>query len=151
MMSVYLVCLILLVSAMAFLKIYWARPYFISGFMGIYYTLFVFLTIAAFATGMELCWKRVAATQFTLYMAISNLGRATGSGLLGTLHAVLPWEYVILSFAGFATVMLIFIQLLHPGRHFKAIDQLESDHTEKRKTTILPAVLNLSSDISPKQ
>jgi len=145
MMSVYLVSMILLVSSMAFFKVYWPRPYMVEGFMGAYYTLYVFLTVAAFATGMGLCWKRVAATQFTLYMAISNLGRATGASLLGPLHDLLPWEYVILSFAGFATVMLIFIQLLHPMKHLKYIDKLESDHLENKKVSLIPAWVSISN------
>lgn len=99
--------------------------------MVLYYTLYVFLCVGAFATGMELCWKRVAATQFTLYMAISNLGRATGSGLLGRLRAALPWEYVILSFAGFAVVMLVLIQFIKLTKHLKHISLLEEGHVEK--------------------
>ncbi len=131
MMSIYLVCMILLVIAMAFLKMYWAKAFLIEGFMVLYYTLYVFLCVGAFATGMELCWKRVAATQFTLYMAISNLGRATGSGLLGRLRAALPWEYVILSFAGFAVVMLVLIQFIKLNKHLKHISLLETNHVEK--------------------
>jgi len=88
----------------------------------------VFLTVATFATGMGLCWKRVAATQFTLYMAISNLGRSLGASLMGPLRNLMPWEYVILSFAGFAALMLIFIQLIHLTNHLNQINKLESDH-----------------------
>lgn len=149
MMSVYLVCMILLVSVMAFTKVYWPMPFFVDGFIAIYNTLYVFLTVAAFATGMGLCWKRVAATQFTLYMAISNLGRALGASLLGPLRSIMPWEYVILSFAGFAFGMLIFIQLLHPKKHLEDIDQLESDHTGKREALLQPAFIKVVSSILP--
>lgn len=147
MMSIYLVGLIVLVSAMAFSKMYWLRPYLVEGFMGTYYTLYVFLTVAGFATGMGLCWKRVAATQFTLYMAISNLGRATGASLLGPLREILPWEYVILSFSGFAIVMLIFIQLLNTKKHLTDIEKLESDHMGKIKPKMVPITVNASSHI----
>lgn len=129
MMSIYLACMIVLMVVMASLKSFWGSGYFITGFIAIYYTLYVFLTIAIFATGMELCWKRVAATQFTLYMAISNFGRATGASLLGPLREVLPWELVILSFAGFAMVMLVLIQFLQISHHKKRIEMLESDST----------------------
>lgn len=129
MMSIYLACMIVLVVGMAGLKSFWSSGYLIIGFIGTYYTLYVFLTIATFATGMELCWKRVAATQFTLYMAISNLGKATGAALLGPLRTIMPWEYVILSFAVFALVMLIVIQFLRFGSHLKRIKILESDYT----------------------
>jgi len=145
MMSIYLVCMILLVAAMAFFKIYWSSAFFVTAFISAYITLWVFLSVAVFATGMELCWKRVAATQFTLYMAISNLGKAIGSGLLGPLRKIMPWEYVILSFAGFALVMLVLIQLLHLKKHLDQIEILESDHLEN-EIVMQPVPVPIHSD-----
>lgn len=145
MMSIYLVCMILLVAAMAFFKIYWSSAFFVTGFISAYITLWVFLSVAVFATGMELCWKRVAATQFTLYMAISNLGKAIGSGLLGPLRKIMPWEYVILSFAGFALVMLVLIQLLNLRKHLDQIEILESDHLEN-EIVMQPVPVPIHSD-----
>jgi MFS transporter, PAT family, beta-lactamase induction signal transducer AmpG len=119
-----------LMVAMASLKVYWSSAFLVTGFISAYITLWVFLSVAVFATGMELCWKRVAATQFTLYMAISNLGKAVGSGLLGPLRNVMPWEYVILSFPGFAIVMLVLIQFLRLKTHLDRIEILENNHLE---------------------
>lgn len=133
MISIYLVSMILLMVAMAFFKIYWSSALMVTGFISAYLILWVFLSVAVFATGMELCWKRVAATQFTLYMAISNLGKAVGSGLLGPLRKVMPWEYVILSFVGFAIVMLVLIQFLRLNRHLDQIEILEQGHLENEK------------------
>jgi len=148
MMTIYLICMILLVSAMAFFKIYWSSTFFVTGFISAYITLWVFLSVAVFATGMELCWKRVAATQFTLYMAISNLGKSVGSGLLGPLRKVMPWEYVILSFAGFALVMLILIQLLHLKKHLHRIELLESDHLENETgMQLVPVSIHTGKEI----
>jgi PAT family beta-lactamase induction signal transducer AmpG len=130
MMTIYLLCMIVLVTTMTVAKGWWSTPFVISAFMGTYYTLYVFLTVAIFATGMELCWNRVAATQFTLYMAIANLGRATGSGFLGPLRSALPWEYVILSIAGFALAMLILVRMLRMKTHLDRIDGLEKHHLE---------------------
>jgi PAT family beta-lactamase induction signal transducer AmpG len=149
MMSIYLLSMIVLITVMTFSKAYWKAPYFIEGFIGVYITFYVFLTVAGFATGMSLCWKRVAATQFTLYMAISNLGRAAGASLLGPLRNIFPWEYVIFVFAGFAFGMLILIQLLQTKKHLKDIEKLESDHLEKIKPIVLPAVIGISSNIMP--
>jgi len=140
MMSVYLVSMILLMVAMASLKIYWSSAFLVTGFISAYITLWVFLSVAVFATGMELCWKRVAATQFTLYMAISNLGKAVGSGLLGPIHNVMSWEYVILSFSGFAIVMLVLIQFLRLKTHLDRIEILENDHLEN-EIAMQPALI----------
>jgi MFS transporter, PAT family, beta-lactamase induction signal transducer AmpG len=143
MMSLYLVSMILLMVAMASLKIYWSSAFLVTGFISAYITLWVFLSVAVFATGMELCWKRVAATQFTLYMAISNLGKAVGSGLLGPLRKVMPWEYVILSFSGFAIVMLVLIQFLRLKSHLDRIEILENDHLEN-EIAIQPVLIPIT-------
>lgn len=131
MMTIYLVCLIALVLSMGLLKNYWASSSLITTYILIYYILYVFLTISIFAIGMQLCWNRVAATQFTLYMAIANMGRATGAGLLGPLTASFAWEYVIASFSVFAFFSLILIQLLRIQKHLTKVDTMESKHTDR--------------------
>jgi PAT family beta-lactamase induction signal transducer AmpG len=133
-MTAYLLCIVVLVTTMTLGKEWWSTPFVITAFIGLYYTLYVFLTVAIFATGMELCWSRVAATQFTLYMAVANMGRATGAGLLGPLQSALPWEYVILTVAGFALAMLILVQLIRMKPHLDRLDVLEADHLELEAT-----------------
>ena len=60
---------------------------------------------------MKLCWKVIAATQFTVFMTLANVGRSVGSGLVGTLEKILPWEYVLLSSALLPVLMIV-------GMHF---------------------------------
>jgi MFS transporter, PAT family, beta-lactamase induction signal transducer AmpG len=133
MMTIYLVGIIALVVTMSLAKAWWGTSWLIAVFIGIYYTLYVFLTVSIFATGMSLCWGRVAATQFTLYMAIANLARATGSGLLGPLKSAMTWEYVILSTAAFAIAMLVIVQLLRLQKHKGQVEILELKHLENEK------------------
>jgi PAT family beta-lactamase induction signal transducer AmpG len=80
---------------------------------------------------MELCWCRVSATQFTLYMAISNMGRALGASLLGPLKERLPWEYVIGTVGLFALVSLFFTMILRMKKHLDKLDCLEADEVQK--------------------
>jgi PAT family beta-lactamase induction signal transducer AmpG len=80
---------------------------------------------------MQLCWKRVAATQFTLYMAISNLGLAAGAAVMGQLKGFLDWEYVILIYVLFAVVMLVLIRFINFEKHQKRVDELELQYQEK--------------------
>ena len=62
-------------------------------------------------------------------MAISNLGRATGAGLLGQLKDFFEvWEYVILVIALFALIMLILIRRMNVDKHLFKIDNLEANH-----------------------
>lgn len=99
--------------------------------MALYYVLYVFISIGCFAIGMELCWCRVSATQFTLYMAISNMGRAVGASLLGPLKARMGWEFVILAVAAFAFTSLYFIFRLRMNKHLERINGIETEQASK--------------------
>jgi MFS transporter, PAT family, beta-lactamase induction signal transducer AmpG len=131
MMTIYLICLIGLVLMMTFMKSNWGNDLYIYGFFAGYMILDTFITIAIFATAMQLCWKRISATQFTLFMAISNLGMAAGSKLLGPLTENLNWEYVILSVVVFAFIMLVLIRYIHFDNHLKKVNRLEAIQLEE--------------------
>lgn len=121
MMSIYLLLLVLAIGAFSFLSGFWKVTLFMYGFVLVYYILYIFLTISIFATAMHLCWKTVAATQFTLYMAITNVGRAAGSGLLGPLKNNLSWQYFFLLIAIIPLIMLLLIQFINSGKHQTSI------------------------------
>lgn len=125
MMTIYLYCLIGIVLVMTFMKSYWQHDIFIYGFFAGFFILDTFISIAVFATAMQLCWKRISATQFTLFMAIANLGLAAGAKLLGPLTEILTWEYVILSIVVFTVVMLVLIRYIHFDSHLKKVNRLE--------------------------
>jgi len=126
MMTIYLCCLIAIVLAMTFMKNYWQNDLLIYGFFVGFSILDTFITIAVFATAMQLCWKRISATQFTLFMAFANLGLAAGARLLGPLTENLNWEYVILSAVIFSSVMLVLIRYIHFDSHLKKVNRLEA-------------------------
>jgi len=130
MISIYLSLLIILVGGMSFLKTYWQNEIFVTGFIISFYTLITFTTIAIFASAMQLCWKRISVTQFTLYMAISNLGLAAGAALLGPLKDLLTWEFVILAYIFFAATMLILMRFINFEKHQKRVDELEEQYLE---------------------
>ena len=74
---------------------------------------------------MSLCWKRVAATQFTLYMAISNLGLAVGAGIIGPLKNIFSWEYVFMTYIIFVMVMLVLLKFINFDKHQNKLEKLE--------------------------
>ena len=131
MISIYLTLLIVLIGIMSFLNVYWKNEIFVMGFIIGFYVLITFTTIAIFASAMQLCWKRVAATQFTLYMAISNLGLAAGAAVMGQLKGFLDWEYVILVYVLFAVVMLVLIRFINFEKHQERVNELELQYLEK--------------------
>jgi MFS transporter, PAT family, beta-lactamase induction signal transducer AmpG len=137
MMTIYLICLITIVSVMAFLKSYWQHDILAYGFFLGYFIFNTFTTIAIFAIAMQLCWKRISATQFTLYMAISNIGLSVGAKLLGPLREILSWEYMIVSFAGFALITLVLIRYIHFDSHLKKVNRLEAMQLAADDQTVL--------------
>jgi PAT family beta-lactamase induction signal transducer AmpG len=130
MISIYLLTLIIIICLFSFLKILWQSEFFLMGFIIGFYILITFSTIAIFASAMQLCWKRVAATQFTLYMAISNLGLAAGAAIMGQLKLVLDWEYVILSYIVFAIIMLVLLRFINFEKHQTRVEELELNYQD---------------------
>jgi PAT family beta-lactamase induction signal transducer AmpG len=129
MLNIYFFLLIALTAGLAFLKMFWIHKGFISGFMIIYQVLYVFTCIGLFASAMECCWKKVSATQFTLYMTIGNLGRILGAKLIGPLKNMFNWEFTLLAFSVFFALAWVILQFLHINTQVKKVDELElKDH-----------------------
>ncbi len=61
----------------------WASSGFLTAYIIIWQSLDTLVTVATLPIAMRLCSRTVAATQFTLYMALSNFGITLGAGLLG--------------------------------------------------------------------
>ena len=61
----------------------WADSQFLTAFVIIWLALDTLITVATLPIAMRLCNRTVAATQFTLYMALSNFGITIGASLLG--------------------------------------------------------------------
>jgi len=122
MLSIYLIFLILTLTSFAFLPSLWHKDLMVYIFILSYYAGYTFLCIAMFAICMQLCWSTVAATQFTLFMALSNMGRAWGAGLLGPLKENLTWDLLFLWIAILPLSMLVFIQFINFMQHKKHID-----------------------------
>ena len=126
MISIYLIVLVVVITGMVLLKSFWNSE-FITGFMALYYVLYVFITIASFAIGMELCWCRVSATQFTLYMAISNFGWITGSAIIGTVRDQFGWPFSILAFAFIASIALAPLQFMNIKKHLQHLERIDTN------------------------
>lgn len=94
-----------------------ARPYWHLGItihtaVFVYLSLTVWSQVGACASAMKICSLKAAATQFTLFMALSNLGITVASATLGLLDALGGYNAMIIaiiavSFVG-AAAMHIF-------------------------------------------
>jgi PAT family beta-lactamase induction signal transducer AmpG len=132
MLNFYIFLQIVLTSGLAFFKIYWINAWFINSYMIIYQVLYVFTSIGLFAAGMQCCWKKVSASQFTLYMTIGNLGRIVGAKLIGPLKDYLSWEFAVFSFPIMIALAWVLIQFIHINKHVKQVNELENRDAESR-------------------
>ncbi len=122
MLTFYLSLTAVLITCFAFITDLWTNTLVMYAFILVYYTLATFLCIAIFASAMHLCWKTVAATQFTLYMALSNMGRASGAAILGVIKSNFNWEIVFLFTAAMPIIMLVLIQFINFDKHRVKVD-----------------------------
>lgn len=125
MIFIYLIAIIIFITGFALLPDIWHNEKMVFVFVLLYYLFYTFLTIAMFAASMKLCWQVVAATQFTLFMAVTNMGRAAGSGLVGTLKELMSWDYVLLCTAISPLITIIFIKLIDFKKHRKKINEFK--------------------------
>ncbi|HYQ57370.1 MAG TPA: MFS transporter, partial [Draconibacterium sp.] len=130
MMVLYALALIALLLTMALLPQYWGNENFVIGFFMVYGVLDTFITISIFAVAMQLCWKRVAATQFTLYMAIANLGLSAGAWIMGEVKVYFNWQQLFLFCVVFVVVVLAIIPFVKFIRHKQQLVELENKAQE---------------------
>ena len=105
---------------------WWTDPTWAAAAVFAYTLLRVFGSIAFFATAMALCWSRVAATQYALYMAVSNLGTSLGSALLGPWQAMSSWPGVFWAMAGLLAVATALVSAVYLDDHQKRLSRLEA-------------------------
>ena len=92
--------------------------------------LYVFTSIGFFAIAMQCCWKKVSASQFTLYMTISNLGRIAGAYLIGPVKKTFNWEYTLFAFAIMMLVALLVIRSVRINKQVEKVNELEQKDIE---------------------
>ena len=114
-----------LASLMAALPALWPETATVASFVLLFNTLATLFSIIFSATMMAICWKRVAATQFSLYMAVSNLGISFGMSLIGPLHEAVGYRYIFVSAAFFYAVVFVLLHFMDLKRHLTRVDELE--------------------------
>jgi MFS transporter, PAT family, beta-lactamase induction signal transducer AmpG len=111
--------------AMALLPALWPSVAAVRTYVIFYQVAYVFSSIAFFATAMTVCWKRIGATQFAMFMATSNLGLSTGSALLGPIGDPFGYGGLFLAAAGVAAIGLALVAVLNLPRHVEQLGRLD--------------------------
>jgi PAT family beta-lactamase induction signal transducer AmpG len=104
----------------------------------------IFTFIALFALCMAHCWKRVSATQFTLYMTVANLGRSAGSAAVGYVKESFSWHYTFLVLLGALGLTIALVGFLRISRQLKALERLEQKELDK----IAEAMVEVDSSVN---
>ncbi len=96
---------------------YWSSSPLFIAFVYFWIPLDMLLTVALLPISMRLCDAKVAATQFTIYMAISNFGISFGAFLLGQTGATggLPSIFLMVG-AGLAIALALLLVVRFPRR-----------------------------------
>lgn len=136
MMNIYFIGMVLLTAALSFLKMHWVNKIFIYSFMMIYNVLYTFACIGIFAIAMQCCWKKVSASQFTMYMTIGNLGRIALAALIGPITANFNWQVALIAFAVMIALAWFIMQFLNINKQIERLVHLENSDM-KNKITII--------------
>ncbi len=80
--------------------------------------------ISFIASSMNLCWVKVSATQFAIYMAWANLGRSFGAGSLAALQDTFSYNqmFLIIGLTFFLGVLMVW--LTNFRRHRETVQTL---------------------------
>ncbi len=131
MMNIYFLSMVFFTGVLAFSKTYWSDTSFIYAFMILYNIMYTFACIGIFAIAMQCCWKKVSASQFTLYMTIGNLGRIALAALIGLLKENFSWQFSIFAFAIMIAVAWLLLQFFNIDKQMQRVTALEKKDIEK--------------------
>jgi PAT family beta-lactamase induction signal transducer AmpG len=95
--------------------------------------IYTFSCIAIFAIAMQCCWKKVSASQFTLYMTIANLGQMSFAALVGPVKANFDWDTSLFAFAVFITLAVLLLQFFNIEKHIQLVAGLETGEIRNKK------------------
>jgi PAT family beta-lactamase induction signal transducer AmpG len=125
--------------ALALMTDQWQNPdVWIVGMFAVNFSIQV-LFVAFIALHMTICWSKVAATQFAVYMAWSNLSRSFGAKAYGELSPYLEAGQETLMMAGLSllgAVLLVFVRL---DRHRERLDRLKVPEPTEDALADVPA------------
>jgi PAT family beta-lactamase induction signal transducer AmpG len=100
---------------------YWGSEALIAIYVFAHLSLYLLIQISLCSIAMGRCHPKVSATQFTLYMAVSNMGISSAAGFLGVLDALGGLR------AMYAAVVLAGVLLFLAGSVFKSAYARERD------------------------
>ncbi|WP_427969550.1 MFS transporter [Altererythrobacter sp.] len=113
-----------MVATMYALVPYWDDTRLFIAFVYCWISLDMLLTVSIQPISMRLCDTRVAATQFTIYMALSNFGITFGAFMLSRIDSLggLPSIFLVVG-SGMLMALILLLTARYPRRpeHYEAV------------------------------
>ena len=106
---------------------------------GLIYVFTQLVFVATIALFMNLCWPRVAATQFAIYMSLANLSRTVGSGAMAVVGDYLTFAQDFLIMGALLTMSAALLLLYNQSGHTARIAALEQPTARELPARHAPA------------
>lgn len=81
--------------------------------------------ISFIASSMKLCWQKVSATQFAIYMAGANIGMSLGAGAFAALESVLAYNQMFFMLGGVFFIGVLMAWLTDFEQHYDNVRGLD--------------------------
>lgn len=91
-----------------------------------YNTLDTLVIVAFISIAMAISTPKVAATQFALYMALSNVGYTLGSAAFGPLQAGYSYPVVFVIFAALTLISILIMRQVSVADHAWKVTELQN-------------------------
>ena len=117
-------CYGVLAIAVGLLEASWQLPAFLLSIAFIQAFIYQGAFVSFIAIHMNLCWVKVAATQFALYMAWVNLGRSLGPKMLSTLQPYLAKEQMFFAISACFFLAVVLLWKLSLQTHQQRVTEL---------------------------
>jgi PAT family beta-lactamase induction signal transducer AmpG len=113
-------------------------PTFLLGILFLQAFIYQGVFVSFIATSMNLCWVKVSATQFAIYMAWANLGRSFGTSAVASFESQLAYNemFFVIGLAFFIAVALVWRANL--AAHRARIDALAGNDARRLSPDFAP-------------
>jgi PAT family beta-lactamase induction signal transducer AmpG len=123
-MLIALCCGAVLQLSFGLMESAWSATWFVLVMLGVYLLVEQVIFIGMIAQYMNLTWEKVAATQFAVYMALTNLGRSAGSAVFASTVAFVDFKTLFLGMGSLMLVSAFLLTFFNQQRHLDNLTQL---------------------------
>ena len=132
MMNFYFLSSVFFIIGLVLSKTYWDNRNFIFAFMVVQNVLYTFACIGTFAIAMQCCWKKVSASQFTLFMTIANMGQMIFAASISPIRENFSWQISLFAFAIFIALAWFVLQFFNIDKQMEKVAELENKDLETK-------------------